>query len=264
MMHVTIPTSPTNVKSNVKRSRLQESGAAGVFLCGSGEGLPCEKMAITKQTRQTNESRFCSFVRRTSTYHRMTHTGMSKCVEFSRMARVLSTVLVRPAARSSRSESGYWDVRIPLLLLIILDSFWRRSRGHGHVLWRLLPSPPRGHGAEGSPAALPVSTWAEPDASDCGPNLTSLLRAKEIFSFQRTHARVSRIAQFWQFRRRGRGWEESEREGAATFHVTVPTSRKLEARCWWETVSRDQLTGRSVVTESLPFRDGRVNTWATD
>lgn len=134
-------------------------------------------------------------MRPTSTYRRTKRAETS-----SRTARVLSAVLVRPAAPSSRSESGYRDVRIPPLLLIILDSFWQSSRGHGHVLRRLLPSPPRGHEAEGSPAALPVSTRAEPDASDCRPNLKSMLRVQgKIFRPEKKnkkHTRVLSIAQF--------------------------------------------------------------------
>lgn len=171
--------------SQVKCQKITAAGIQapwGPFLCGSGEGLPCGKKK--NGNNESNKPCCCHFIRRTSPYHRR----KKNILRWQNV--LLSAVLVRPAAQSSRS--GYWDVRIPPLLLIILDSFWRSSRGLGHVPRRLLPSPLRGHKAEGSPAALPVSTRAEPDASDCRPNLTSLLRVQGNISPSRENAHVSR------------------------------------------------------------------------
>lgn len=190
-MHVAVPTSS---------SQMSKDHAAGIR-CRRGVSLWFRRRSAmwkngNNETNKTNKCvGFHLFFRRTSTSRRVAHTDVTKCVELSRMARVLNTVLARPAAQSSRSESGYWDVRIPPLRLIILDSFWPSSSGPGHVQQRLFPSPPRGHEAEGSPAALPVSTRAEPDASDCGPNLTSPLRVQgNIFLSENTRTCLERCA----------------------------------------------------------------------
>lgn len=223
----------------------------GAFLRGSGEGLPREKMPINKQTRQTNKLASArSFTGRqllTLNWHVFNCLGWPEFPTlFLRGLKLKIWIWLLRRAPPAAAINYSWQI-------------WPSSRGHGHVPRRLLPSPPRGHGAEGSPAAL-----SRLDSS----------RARRVWLRSKSHvqgniffsrARVSSVAQFWQFQRRGSGWEESEEEGAATFHVSVPTSSKLEARplmgnCVWGSAD-GKVSGDWI---PLPFRDGRVNTGEAD
>lgn len=106
-------------------------------------------------------------------------------------------------------------MRIPTLPLIIPDSFGGAPEdaaafGGRPPSSRLLREVTR---LKAPPAALRVSTRAEPDESDGGPDLTS----KEMFSFQRTQRSATHVSRALHNpdNSKERPWEGSEEVGEA-------------------------------------------------